>query len=671
MKIKYLILGLLLFAGSKEILADGLLMPSDTSYPSYFLRNRITEVSVNINGLVAETVVYQEFVNDWNKPVDAVYSFPLPYDARSTLFLYERNDTTYKAVLKVMEQSINPGTGEGGMAALVNAYIGTNGLKVKLYGIAPGAVQKIELHYISLLNYFQGKYTYTYPLNTQDFVTNPIDNLEFKVDVKSNSHISYFNIPSHPDFQTLVNEDHHVVLKMIKPMAYLASDFVFTYQADNSSLTMDAYSVMSDTMDSHFALFIRPENTAVSPVLYKNMIFLLSTASSMLGYKLDQSISAITAALDLLTVQDYFNIILYNYSTTSWQTYPVQATTENVSAAKTYLSGVTVQSGSRLDLGIQAALSQFQGNQNSNSIIAFTDGRSPLDPRAINSVNLYKIGIFPVGIGDDLDRARLEMTAGLNYGFVTYFKQDDNIKDGILQVFETINKPILKSTSIHFDKSDVSQLVPDQLPSVFAGSYLFVAGRYKQPGTSNVTLSGQGLSDSAHFNFNVNYSQSTGDANFPEYIWAKEMMDALEREIAVYGETQQGKDSLINLSLRYGMRSRYTAYIADYTTILSSVADKNNQVINPRSYIVGNYPNPFNPSTRIRFFIDGSSIGKIMLIKVYNLLGQLVRVIDISSFNTGWHEVLFDGKGLTSGIYFVTLQVDNKTIGALKIIMTK
>jgi len=342
-----------------------------------------------------------------------------------------------------------------------------------------------------------------------------------------------------------------------------------------------------------------------------------------------------------------------------------------VSAAKTYLSGVTVQSGSRLDLGIQAALSQFQGNQNSNSIIAFTDGRSPLDPRAINSVNLYKIGIFPVGIGDDLDRARLEMTAGLNYGFVTYFKQDDNIKDGILQVFETINKPILKSTSIHFDKSDVSQLVPDQLPSVFAGSYLFVAGRYKQPGTSNVTLSGQGLSDSAHFNFNVNYSQSTGDANFPEYIWAKEMMDALEREIAVYGETQQGKDSLINLSLRYGMRSRYTAYIADYTTILSSVADKNNQVINPRSYIVGNYPNPFNPSTRIRFFIDGSSIGKIMLIKVYNLLGQLVRVIDISSFNTGWHEVLFDGKGLTSGIYFVTLQVDNKTIGALKIIMTK
>jgi hypothetical protein len=508
-------------------------------------------------------------------------------------------------------------------------------------------------------------------LNTQDFVTLPIDQLEFNVDVKSNSNITQFNIPSHPDFQTLVNEDHHLVLRMRKPMAYLAKDFEFSYQADTTNMTFDAYSVKSDTMDSHFAFFVRPNNTSATPLFNKNIVFLLSNSSSMVGYKLQQSVAAISQALNLLSTNDYFNIILFNYSTSSWQSYPVQATSSNIDAAKIFLNGVSGGYGSRLDLGIQAALNQFQGNQNSNSIIAFTDGRSPLDPRQIKSSNQYKTGIFPIGIGNDLDRARLEMMSILNYGFTTYFKEDDNIKDGILQVFETISQPMIKSTNILFEKQDVSLLVPEQLPTVFAGSYLFVAGRYKVPGTSNVTISGGGGNDTMHFNLNINFSQSIADAKFPEYLWAKETMDAFEREIEVYGETQQKKDSLINLSLRYGMRCRYTAYIADYTTLFTSVKDNSVQVINPGSYIYSNYPNPFNPSTKIRFYLDQNSEGKIILIKIYNILGQLVRVINVSSFHQGWHEVFFNGKGLTSGVYIVSLEIENKSISNLKIILTK
>ena len=69
-----------------QLFADGLLVPTDTEYPQNFLRNRMTHVTVTINGLVAETQVYQEFHNDWDQPVDAVYSFPLPPDARSLPF---------------------------------------------------------------------------------------------------------------------------------------------------------------------------------------------------------------------------------------------------------------------------------------------------------------------------------------------------------------------------------------------------------------------------------------------------------------------------------------------------------------------------------------------------------------------------------------------------------
>ena len=120
MKMYYLIYIMLVLSLATTGFCDGLLLPTEEGYPKDLLRNRITEVNVNINGLIAETEVYQEFVNEWYDTTDAVYSFPLPPNARATEFVYWYDDIAYKAVLKVREQAVNPGTGEGGIAALIN-----------------------------------------------------------------------------------------------------------------------------------------------------------------------------------------------------------------------------------------------------------------------------------------------------------------------------------------------------------------------------------------------------------------------------------------------------------------------------------------------------------------------------------------------------------------------
>ena len=105
---------IILFVGCvSSLFADGLLLPADENYPVDFLRNKITKVDVTINGLVAETVVYQEFINEWTESVDAVYNFPLPDNARSTMLLYTRNDTTFRAVYESGNgRGWNRGTGE-------------------------------------------------------------------------------------------------------------------------------------------------------------------------------------------------------------------------------------------------------------------------------------------------------------------------------------------------------------------------------------------------------------------------------------------------------------------------------------------------------------------------------------------------------------------------------
>jgi flagellar hook assembly protein FlgD len=75
---------------------------------------------------------------------------------------------------------------------------------------------------------------------------------------------------------------------------------------------------------------------------------------------------------------------------------------------------------------------------------------------------------------------------------------------------------------------------------------------------------------------------------------------------------------------------------------------------------MGNYPNPFNPETTIRFALKKS--GKVN-IDVYNVRGQKVRTLFKGFKDSGMHSVVWNGlddrgQALGSGIYFYRLTTD-------------
>ena len=70
--------------------------------------------------------------------------------------------------------------------------------------------------------------------------------------------------------------------------------------------------------------------------------------------------------------------------------------------------------------------------------------------------------------------------------------------------------------------------------------------------------------------------------------------------------------------------------------------------------IVGNYPNPFNPSTSIVFEL--ASQVEVTL-EVFNVLGQRVEIMELGTHASGRHEVTFDASGLPSGVYVLRMQM--------------
>ena len=65
-----------------------------------------------------------------------------------------------------------------------------------------------------------------------------------------------------------------------------------------------------------------------------------------------------------------------------------------------------------------------------------------------------------------------------------------------------------------------------------------------------------------------------------------------------------------------------------------------------------NYPNPFNPVTKINYELR---VTNYVSLTVFDILGNEIKSLVNAKQTAGSYEVDFDGKGLSSGIYFYKL----------------
>lgn len=74
-----------------------------------------------------------------------------------------------------------------------------------------------------------------------------------------------------------------------------------------------------------------------------------------------------------------------------------------------------------------------------------------------------------------------------------------------------------------------------------------------------------------------------------------------------------------------------------------------------------NFPNPFNPSTRIKFSIPYNSHVKLT---VYDVVGREIKILVNETKNAGSHEVTYNTNELPAGIYFY--KIDSGSFSEIK-----
>ncbi|MBN1639181.1 MAG: T9SS type A sorting domain-containing protein, partial [Ignavibacteriales bacterium] len=158
-------------------------------------------------------------------------------------------------------------------------------------------------------------------------------------------------------------------------------------------------------------------------------------------------------------------------------------------------------------------------------------------------------------------------------------------------------------------------------------------------------------------NGSILFYENIGNVNQP--VWQQN--DVIFANIKVDQNAHTGFADMDNDGRKDMLIGEYNGNFTYYKNLFSPVSIENENLELPSNFVLyQNFPNPFNPSTKIRYSIASNSNGETsnVLIKIFDILGREILTLVNEKKTPGIYEIQFNGEILSSGIYFYSLETN-------------
>lgn len=178
----------------------------------------------------------------------------------------------------------------------------------------------------------------------------------------------------------------------------------------------------------------------------------------------------------------------------------------------------------------------------------------------VDAANGNDTAIYSVAIGDDADESFLDALATQNRGASVQIGANDDLQTQLEELFLRINNPLLVRPDLDLIGGATYDVLPEELPDLFIGNQLVIVGRYSEPGTFGVELSGEIDGEPALFDYGDELPEVDDANSFVGRIWAVTMVQHLLARITAEGELPELVDRVTELGLDYGINTPYTPF---------------------------------------------------------------------------------------------------------------
>jgi Ca-activated chloride channel family protein len=572
--------------------ADGIIIPEPPicdpgpcpiPFPITQLAIEYHRVDVKIDNQVVTTHVDQVFRNDNDWQIEGTYIFPIPEGASINEFILWMDDEpvegevltreearrTYEDIVRTMRDP-----------ALLE-YIDRAAVQASIFPIPPGGERRIELEYSEILKADNGLVHYRYPLNTEKFSTQPLDQVSVTIRAESSVPVKAVYSPTHEvsidrenEFEFLVGYEESDVTP--------DKDFDLFYSISEEDFGLNLISFrdpLDEDRDGFFLLLAAPNiEIDTDERIEKDVILVLDRSGSMEGEKFHQAQEALKFVLEHLNPEDRFNIIAFSTGTKSFANSLQSAS--KASDAIRWIDSLSAQGSTDINLALLEAIA-LAGKQRPTMILFMTDGlptEGVIETTDIlgniTDASPDNLRLFAFGVGYDVDTFLLDSLAQEHHGTTTYVTPDQTIDEAVSGFYAKVNDPVLTDIELDFGDIVVYDIYPEPLPDLFAGTQLVLVGRYKSEGLETVTLSGLVNGRLTSFEYPEQRFRGEGGQDYLPRLWATRKIGALLNQIRLQGPNEELIDQIVRLSIRYGIITEYTSFLVTEPEVFGNTAQE-------------------------------------------------------------------------------------------------
>jgi Ca-activated chloride channel family protein len=506
-------------------------------------------------------------------------------------------------------------------------------------------------------------------------------------------------------------------------------DVVVKYQLSGARIESGLLAYEGEEENFFLAMFQPPKNPQDYQVPPREYVFIMDVSGSMRGFPIEVSKALLRDLIGGLREYDRFNMLFFAGGNYLLSETSLLASTANINTALDAIDNQTGGGGTELLSALNRALSLPGTGDFSRTFIIATDGYVSVERQSYDMIrkNLGEANFFAFGIGSSCNRYIIEGIAHVGMGEPFVVLNQDGAEAEAARFRKYIEYPVLTNIDVDIADFGTYDVEPPSVPDVFAERPVILFGKYEGILKGSINISGT-TGNQSHID-NIDVSQYLADTTNValRYLWARHKIQLLDDYSRVpsgdWNNEQAYKDSIKNvvteLGLKYNLLTQYTSFVAVDSIVRadsgSAVTVKqplplpegvpDEAISDSRTYggwsgstsnesKVGGFttyinntdpqestgiasvrPNPFSSATSLWLYVNTPDKEKVKTVKLYNALGQLIDVIEVSAGEEGWHKIDIDFSGmypdLSPGVYTAVLQVGSRRCDPVRMLYVK
>ncbi|MHC4986696.1 MAG: VWA domain-containing protein, partial [Planctomycetota bacterium] len=417
----------------------------------------------------------------------------------------------------------------------------------------------------------------------------PVGELSVRVDIEAPADVTNVYSPS-----------HEITVERASPRRLIAThtatqvrptiDFQLFYKTADVDVGASLLTFTGDDpTNGYFLMLLSPNpRTAGANVVAKDVVVVLDTSGSMGGKKIVQAREAGRYILERLNPEDRFNLLVYNDRVVSFFDGLVAANEDNVAQALAQLDQAGAKGGTNIHEALQKALAPFAVAEDATDmpparpqyVIFLTDESTILTET--KNTNVSGARIFAFGVGYDVNVRLLDRLVRDNHGRSDFVKPNEPIEGKVASLYNKIKNPVMTDLQIGITNVAMDYVYPTEIGDLFEGDQIVVVGRYPLAdvqalteeevgvGIAQIVVTGTYAGQQRGFEYPVNLLKG-GDKRYPfvEQLWAIRRIGWLLDQVQLHGESNEVVDEMVALSLKHGILTPYTSFLADENTNLA------------------------------------------------------------------------------------------------------